>query len=101
MKKLLTIHKRVERILEKCPEARSNDKLLYYKIALEIDKSAITSSFGYVLMNLDKYHLPSFESVGRARRKVQERHPELRANDKVEYFRAKEEKKYEAYAKMG
>ena len=41
-------------------------------------------SFGYGLLSLKDYNLPSFETVSRARRKVQEAYPHLRANANVE-----------------
>ena len=43
--------------------------------------------------------LPSFESVGRTRRKLQAKYPELAGNARVRRLRAEGEKAYRKYAK--
>lgn len=103
MKELLNVQNRVLGILTKYPATRSNDMLLYIKFAEQIDseyhQKALNRPFEDVLLNLEEYHLPSFGSVGRARRKLQEKYPELRAADKVEHFRAEQEEKYREYSR--
>jgi len=43
--------------------------------------------------------LPSFESVGRTRRKLQAEHPELLGSIRIQKIRAKQEQNYRRYAK--
>jgi len=66
---------RVEFYMKIDKETRSSDKLLLWKCAFG-DKQEITFR--------DFMNAPTFESVTRARRKVQEQHPELRAVKEVE-----------------
>lgn len=101
--KLLNVQEKVKGLLTRYPETRDNDMLLYVKFAELIDseyhQNALHRPFEDVVLNLKEYNLPSFGSVGRARRKLQEKYPELRADDKVEYFRSEEEQKYREYAR--
>lgn len=103
MKKLLNVQEKVKGLLTRYPETRNNDMLLYVKFAKLIDEeyqqNALKRPFEDVVLKLEEYHLPTFGSVGRARRKLQEKYPELRADDKVEYFRVEEEQKYREYAR--
>lgn len=103
MKELLNIQARVHAILTHFPATRSNDMLLYLKLAQSIDaeyhQKALNRPFKDVLLNLEEYHLPSFGSVGRARRKLQEKYPELRADNNVQQLRDQQEEKYREYAR--
>ncbi len=51
------------------------------------------------LTNHKELGLPSFESVGRTRRKLQEKHPELLGNVRTQKIRAAGEKAYRKYAR--
>ena len=77
----------VERILRSVPEARNSDNLLYAIILQEYGKRAgvrpLEMSVGEFLRHHKSYGLPTIESVGRCRRKVQEEIPELRADKAV------------------
>ena len=101
--KLLNVQEKVKYLLTRYPKTRNNDMLLYVKFAKLIDdeyqQDALHRPFEEVVLKLEEYHLPSFGSVGRVRRKLQEKYPELRADDKVEYFRSEEEQKYREYAR--
>lgn len=103
MKKLLNVQEKVKDILIKYPKTRSNDMLLYLKFAERIDEefqqNVMKLPFATVISNMEEYHLPTFGSVGRARRKLQEKYPELRATDQVQGFRADREEAYREYAR--
>ena len=49
--------------------------------------------------NAKEVGLPPFESVSRARRKLQEKYPELRATKTTEYARAIKQIEFEDYSK--
>lgn len=89
----------VKEILEKFPATRDNDQILYYRVCEAINEKALTSNFGYVLLHRKDFELPSIETVGRCRRKLQEKNPDLRASSKVEGFRAEREAEFREYAK--
>lgn len=105
MKHLINVQGKVKDILVYYPATRSNDMLLYLKFAETIEsefKTRILSRpFGEVIANMEEFNLPSFGSVGRARRKLQELHPELRAVEAVQEYRAELEEEYREYAKGG
>ena len=82
-----TTHDLVKKILEQRPETRNSDMFLYTVLAQHIEDEKgvdITEKpFCFVLCNLKKLGLPSLESVGRARRKIQEQYPHLQSEKKV------------------
>lgn len=89
----------VKHILETVPETRNSDQLLYYRVCEELNSNALSGFFGEVILNLKDYKLPPFESVRRARQKVQAAYPELDAKPKIKEIRSEHEKKYRSYAK--
>lgn len=89
----------VKEILQKVPATRNSDMLLYYHVCLEIDKTVLKLPFWNVLLDLKGHGLPSIETVGRARRKLQRAYPELAGSDKVKGFRAVNEAKFRSYAR--
>lgn len=103
MDELMNNQERIKAILTEYPNTRDNDMLLYLKLTEQIDRdfqqNAMGLSFAEVIGNMDKYHLPSFGSVGRTRRKMQEKYPELQATEKVQQFRADLEGFYREYAR--
>ena len=99
MNKLKTTTDLVKTILESNKIARNSDMALYIKVVEQLNPSALGKPFWVVLASLDEYGLPSIETVGRCRRKLQAEHPELRASAVVKGFRMVEEEKFRAYAK--
>lgn len=103
MDNLRTTTDLVKDILEKVPETRNSDNVLYYYVLSEIGKrnnidiEKITISRFF--LNLKKYGFPQFESVRRTRQKIQSCHPELCANATVECFRFVNEGKFIDYAR--
>jgi len=91
---------RVFFLLEKYPEVRDCDKLLWlaynchFNKLKEVSLTGNYQSFKEWLLNDD---VPVFESLSRARRKIQEEHPEL-AGEKEK--RLQESKKVRAYTSL-
>lgn len=103
MNDLKTITALVRAFLETDKQCRNSDSFLYLKI-LEfygkkkgIDIHSI--SIPYFLLNLKGMGFPPFESVRRARQKLQEHNPELAACEAVADSRAFNEEEYKKYAK--
>jgi hypothetical protein len=85
------------------PKTRSNDCLLYIRL---IDQLGRKHQIDYLHMpmilfyeQLPSLDVPTIETVGRCRRKLQEKHPELKANAEVTAFRAEREEQFRAYAR--
>lgn len=68
----------VEAVLKAHPETRDDDMKLYVWIISEICPEVMKQPFAKVLWYHNNHGLPSYESVTRARRKLQEKNPELR-----------------------
>lgn len=90
MKKMETI---VKALLEEYPQTRGNDNALIAGVFWLIDPELMNRPFKEVLKIKG---LPSFESITRARRKVQEKNPILN-DEKARKIRQKEEKEYREY----
>lgn len=107
MKKLLNTTKLVKEILTDKPETRNDDNLLWLESVRAVVKNfkygnkMTELTFAYVLKNIHSLGLPSFESVSRSRRKLQEKYPELRGSEYVRRKRSEREKVYREYAKNG
>ena len=101
MEELRTIKNIVRSILEDDAQSRSSDMRLYLKFVERINPSVTEMRFGFVIENLKEIGLPSFESIGRVRRKLQEENPELRANEVVTDARRHLENDYREFAKNG
>ena len=92
----------VKSILEQDKQCRNSDSFLYLKVlsaaakqkGIDLEKMTVP----YFLLNLHGAGLPPFESVRRARQKLQATYPELAACERVEGFRMENEAQYRAYA---
>lgn len=89
----------VKEILMEEPEARNSDMYLYYMVCLKTDARILGKPFAQVIMNLKSLNLPPFESVRRARQKLQSAYPELAGTDNVEAFRSENQNIVKGYAK--
>lgn len=93
----------VKSILEQHEECRNSDSFLYLKVLRVIAREKnITLEFMTIPDFLANYHgnqFPPFESVRRARQKLQAANPELSACEKVEEARMVNEAEYRAFAK--
>lgn len=103
MNDLKTTTALVKSILEQDKQCRNSDSFLYLKVlsvigkqkGIDIEKMSVP----YFLVNLHGAGMPPFESVRRARQKIQATHPELAACERVEGFRMENEAQYRAYAR--
>ncbi len=103
MAKLKDVKKLVKFILENDEKARNSDNYLYFMVInLLADKNSIDISainIASFLLNAKAYPFPPFESVRRARQKVQEEFPHLAARETVQGFRAENETAYREFAR--
>ena len=68
MKKMAEL---IKTILESDRKARNSDYYLWVKVCELKCPQSLNKPFRYVISNRNELGLPNFESVGRARRKVQ------------------------------
>ena len=93
----------VKSILEQDKQCRNSDSFLYLKVLSVVGKrkgiDIETVPVPYFLTNLQGTAFPPFESVRRARQKIQQHHPELAACDRVEGFRDDNESTFREFAR--
>lgn len=93
----------VKAILEEDEQARNSDSFLYLKVldvygeknGIDIKSMSITT----FLLHLREFGFPPFESVRRARQKIQHSFPHLAACGKVGAMRMVNEQEFRVYAK--
>ena len=102
-KELKTVTGLVKAVLTEDIQARNSDSFLYFKILKKIgaEKGVDVESIPITkfLLNMSDLGFPPFESVRRARQKIQAELPELSASLKVEEYRAENETAFRAYAR--
>lgn len=99
MERLKKMEDKVEYLLRKYPKTRDNDRLLIGAVYAHFYGVPVGStSFKAVLLN-DK--LPSFETIGRCRRKLQAENEDLRGEKAKEKERLEAQKDFIAYALQG
>ncbi len=99
MDSLKTIEGKVRAVLQENEDARNDDMVLYLALCNACLKDAGAMPLAQIMTKHRELGLPSFESVGRTRRKLQERHPELLGSVRKQKIRAAGEKAYRKYAK--
>ena len=99
MENLKTIEGKVKSVLQENEDARNDDMVLYLALCNLYLKDAGAMPLAQILLNHKGLGLPSFESVGRTRRKLQEKYPELLGSTRVRRLRTAGEKAYRRYAK--
>lgn len=105
MNKILNTTKLVKTILTEKPETRDDDNLLWLEALRSATKDFKYGSkmadltLAYVLKSIHSLGLPSFETVSRARRKLQEKYPELRGSEEARRHRAKRETTFKEFAR--
>lgn len=85
---------KVKEILMDIPATRDCDHILYWWYVLNERKEngkLKSADFGTAFCNYKEFGLSSFASIGRARRKLQNKHPELRADAETQEIRLNEE----------
>ena len=88
-------YNKVKTMLIEVPEERDDDMLLYARFCYKYGYVFPSDNFMSVMCNAKKNNIPSFESVTRARRKVQEKCPELVGTKRK--IRKAEEEVYREY----
>lgn len=78
MNDLDTLYNVVKTILENDVKARENDMFLYLQVCKLKNMDAVAKPFYIVMQKAKELGLPAYESVSRARRKVQEEYEELK-----------------------
>lgn len=94
MAKISVIETRVKEMLENSPATRENDNLLYVTYLEEyhyIDFNRETFA------NYERYGLPSFKSIERVRRKIQNEEGKYKASACIEEGRNETKKQFENY----
>lgn len=99
MDNLKTVEGKVKAVLQKNEDARNDDMVLYLALCNLYLKNAGTMPLAEIMTRHKELGLPSFESVGRTRRKLQAEHPELLGSIRIQKIRAKQEQNYRRYAK--
>lgn len=89
----------VKQVLEDSQLARDDDFVLIKAVFESINPHAVHEPFSKVLDLHKSYGLPSFESVTRARRKLQSEYKNLASSKQVEAMRAEEEENFREYAR--
>ena len=97
MSKLIKIEEIVEQILRQDEYARNNDVYLILKYVSKVYPYEVGKRFEETMNYVSKKGL-SFESITRARRKLQSKYPELK-NEKIANFRDKKQKEYIEYSR--
>ncbi len=104
MDNLKTTTDLVKDILENNPGARNSDNVLYYCVVSRIGKrngiDIENMSIPMFFLHLKEYGFPQFESVRRARQKIQASHPELAGCETVEAYRSMNEEAFRGYARQ-
>lgn len=102
MNDLKNVTQVVKEILKTNEKARNSDSFLYLEVlrfyAYKNGTSLNMISVPYFLLHMDDLGYPPFESVRRARQKIQATYPDLAASKKVEEYRTENEKTFKAYA---
>ncbi len=96
--KLIKMEDIVKPILEENEKAREDDFYLYSEVLWKLMPHVLHYSLAKALRNHKELELPSYESVSRVRRRIQEKHPEL-ASEKVKKKRRENQEIYKEYAK--
>jgi hypothetical protein len=98
MSKLKKLSKQVEAIMEEFPLTRADDRLLITTVYIRCYGVRPNAGFSEVMKD---YTLPPFESIRRARQKLQEQREDLRADKLIEDFRMALQEEYIEFAREG
>ena len=98
--RLNTMAVKVEDILRTKEETRDDDNVLYAYFLNSLGVSVRKTSFWEITRRVVNGDLPSIESVGRVRRKVQELNPELVGTAEKRKIRYKAIEDYKKFARQ-
>ena len=97
MNKLYRVEETVKEFLINNPETRDNDTLLQKLVMIKINPDIANMPFSYVMDNRTNLGLPPFESIRRARAKLQRQYENLKPSKEVEEARRDEQVTYYDY----
>ena len=86
MSRLKVLELKIRKLLVSIPETRNDDNVLIYNFLKEyynVDQLSISD----LLLRGKQLGIPSFESITRCRRKIQETSPYLRCTEKIDKIR--------------
>lgn len=93
----------VKALLQTDENCRNSDSYLYLRVLSVVAERKGIDLRGVTiptfLLDMHGTEFPIFESVRRARQKLQEHNPDLRACETVQEFRSENELEYRAYAR--
>lgn len=98
MTRIQNVTPSVRSVLYDFPMAREDDRLLTYLVYVRYYGVRPDASFKEVMKRND---LPSFESIRRARQKIQEMDEDLRGGKMIEKIRMELQREYLDYAQEG
>jgi hypothetical protein len=98
MEELKKISKIVLKILKEDEVARKNEMHLYLRVHETLYPGIKDMALHEILDLMHLGKIPNWESIGRARRKVQQKHPELKDKETAHY-RELEEEKYKEFTR--
>lgn len=102
MESIKNVEKMVRSILEIDVDSRNSDNVLYWNILDCLTPQRGTNWTAYdVFINGKELGLPNYETVRRARQKLQEKNPELRGSRRVQERRSDRERVFHGYACNG
>lgn len=96
LKKMETL---VKQQLEQNPATRGDDDLLYYYIMQDMGVNLGDYVASFFILHYRSMGLPTIESVGRCRRKLQEKNAYLRAGPEIDLKRRESAERFFNYAK--
>ena len=99
MNKLYKVEDIVYQVLKEVPEARKDDFVLVAEVYNRIQPLINNVSFNRVMLSHKELGLPYFESISRARRRLQNIFEELRPDQEVQDARLEEQLIYREYAR--
>lgn len=91
----------VYEILRDNEDCRNSDNWLYLEVLEKHDINVLGMSIDNFFRHFSDYDVPRFESVARARRKVQELYPELKSKEPVRTWRKENETAFRNYSREG
>lgn len=94
-----SIEQRVYEVLFAHPDARNNDDICYLLVLKNQGIDIESISVGEFFANRTLTGYPNFETVRRARQKLQERYDELKATNRVKARRRVAEEEFKEYAR--
>lgn len=98
MSRLKDLEKKVKLILKKNPNARGDDDLLYLDVLDELNIDLTNLTAESFLLNYRKMGIPTIETVGRCRRKVQEKDKTLKPTPDIKLKRKQMENSFYNYS---